>query len=143
MELSRLVYVSQAMTHMQDGALDDILTTARGNNSKHKITGLLLFDGVHFMQLLEGPTKEVEDTFSAIVKDERHRGVVRIASETGVERQFPGWSMGYAFTHEDVVPESTGWFPLTNGSLQTALPSRVDPSLRVLFTSFLSVTNAA
>lgn len=143
MELSRLVYVSQAVTPMHEGALEDILTAARENNSKHRITGLLLFDGVHFMQLLEGPAEALEVTFDAIIKDKRHSNVVRIASETGVDRQFPGWSMGYAFTRDDIVPESQGWFPLTNGSLQTALPSKIDPSLRVLFTSFLSVSNAA
>ncbi|WP_421789270.1 BLUF domain-containing protein [Hyphobacterium sp.] len=143
MELSRLVYVSQAVVPMHEGALEDILSAARDNNSRHKITGLLLFDGAHFMQLLEGPTEAVEQTFSAIIKDKRHKGVVRIASETGVNRQFPGWSMGYAFTRDENLPDSSGWFPLTNGSLQAALPSKVDPSMRVLFTSFLTVNAPA
>jgi len=141
--VSRLVYISRARQPVADGMVEAILETARAKNAERNVTGLLLFDGMNFMQLLEGPTPDVEAVFNAIIADDRHSDVVRIVSETGVQRQFPGWSMGYAFAPGDRLPDGKGWFPLTNGSLQAALPSKVDPAVRMLFTSFLSVARAA
>jgi len=128
---------------MSAAEIDDLLEGARTNNAAANVTGLLLFDGHNFMQLLEGPQEKVEEVFTAIVADPRHSGLVRIVSEADVDRQFPGWSMGYAFTSGAELPSRQGWFPLTNGSLQTSLPSRVDPAIRMLFTSFLSADKPA
>ena len=141
--VSRLIYISRARQPVPEDLVETILETARTKNAGRNVTGLLLFDGMNFMQLLEGPSEEVEALFDTIVADDRHGDIVRIVSETGVNRQFPGWSMGYAFSSGDNLPEGKGWFPLTNGSLQAALPSKVDPAVRVLFTSFLGVARAA
>ncbi|MEE2526879.1 BLUF domain-containing protein [Hyphobacterium sp. HN65] len=143
MTLTRMIYVSRAAGALETAEVDDILEAARINNARLDITGLLLFDGTNFMQLLEGPNSDLQSLFETIAADKRHENVIRILLEDTEERQFPGWSMGYSFVEAGHSLQGKDWFPLTHGSLKAALPSRLDPTVRVLFTSFLSVPKAA
>ena len=73
----------------------EIVEAARDHNERHDITGLLLFNGINFLQTLEGEAKIVEHLMDRIAADARHSGVVVIAKETVDERAFDGWSMAY------------------------------------------------
>ncbi|MGI9211145.1 MAG: BLUF domain-containing protein [Methylococcaceae bacterium] len=91
-----LVYVSLEIHPMTDSDLVDILTIARGKNLTLDITGLLLYRGGFFMQLLEGPEDAVDALYERVRRDERHSDVLLIYKENIVEREFPGWSMGFS-----------------------------------------------
>jgi hypothetical protein len=80
---------------MEDAELDALVAQARANNATFQITGLLLFNGLNFLQTLEGPRGAVEQVFSAISEDPRHHGVVRVQAEDTDERAFAAWSMAY------------------------------------------------
>ena len=141
--LARLIYVSTARKDLSFLHVEAILDVARSRNEHADVTGMLLFDGTSFMQLLEGPESAVERIFSSIARDNRHTGVVRIHSETDVEREFADWSMGYSLIEDPRAPSGDKWFPLTNEILRKHLPETLSPLVRNLFTSFLSVPRAA
>lgn len=92
--LERLTYVSSAIS-MHPQHLAEIITTARAHNGRHDITGLLLFNGLNFLQTLEGDAATVGTLMERIAADPRHSGVVVVAKEAVVERAFDGWSMAY------------------------------------------------
>lgn len=140
---ARLIYVSTARPDLTFADIEGILDTARTRNAAEDITGLLLFDGSSFMQLLEGPEDAVERVFSSIADDARHTGIVRIHSETGVTREFSDWAMGYSLLNDPRAPAGAKWFPLTNAILVKHLPAGMTPWIRNLFLSFLSVAKAA
>ena len=81
----------------------EIVQWSRTYNAKHKITGILLYIGDSFMQVLEGEKEPVLDLYKKIANDPRHSGVKKLVEGPIIERAFPNWSMGYkAFTAEDL-----------------------------------------
>ncbi|WP_421784974.1 BLUF domain-containing protein [Hyphobacterium sp.] len=137
--VSRLIYISTAKSGVTKKDVENILATARRVNAERGITGMLLYDSTSFMQLLEGPQDNVSKTFDEICRDGRHHNVVLIMRQTGVPRQFPNWTMGYSLLDDPRILQGEGWFPLTLSQLEKSLPAAIDPDIRVLFTSFLSV----
>lgn len=84
----RLAYVSTAHKAVKSSDLQDILESAIRNNSKIGVTGTIMFDGASFLQILEGPQKQVEAIYSHICTDERHNNIVTIYRESGTKRAF-------------------------------------------------------
>ncbi|WP_191575873.1 diguanylate phosphodiesterase [Achromobacter insolitus] len=91
--LSTLIYRSRAVTPMNAQDLNDLLTPARARNAALQVTGILLFDGVHFVQLLEGPDEAVNLIFDAIRRDDAHKNVVLLMQDHGPTRRFGGDAM--------------------------------------------------
>lgn len=91
--LHQLTYISTARTSLILSDVEGILEVSRANNSRHQVTGLLIFDGKRFLQALEGPLDTVEATFARIALDSRHRGLVKLSSRHVDEREFGAWSM--------------------------------------------------
>lgn len=95
MYLSRLIYLSNTPALQEPGAIEDILNKSKSNNKKNDITGILVFSGDYFLQVLEGGRTSVSQTFSNIAKDPRHENLVLIDFSAIDERMFGRWSMGY------------------------------------------------
>ncbi|WP_429912785.1 BLUF domain-containing protein [Glycocaulis sp.] len=133
MNISRLVYVSTARPDLMLTDIDAIVDTARARNEAEGITGLLIFNGFNFMQLLEGPPESVERVFASICKDTRHSGVVRILSASAGDRVFGGWAMAYARTG---AGHGAGAFALTTDALRAYLPEELPTDLHMLLVSF-------
>jgi Sensors of blue-light using FAD len=97
--LFRLVYVSRArIKPPKEGwkqAIQDILTTARTHNESVGITGALLFNGVHFAQVLEGREDEIKPLYERIRRDSRHFEVTTIEEAHTPKREFSAWAMAY------------------------------------------------
>jgi hypothetical protein len=89
----RLIYVSTAKFGLAETDLSNILEEATTANAQSGITGALLFNGLNFLQLLEGEQRDVRETYQRIVRDPRHTSVVTILQEDADERVFPDWSM--------------------------------------------------
>lgn len=94
-----LIYVSSSVQEMNPEELLDILKVSRENNVASDVTGLLLYKGGNFMQVLEGTDTVVMDLYEKIKKDTRHKDVSLISTEQIQKRQFPAWEM--AFTNLD------------------------------------------
>ena len=123
-ELLSVVYSSVATVPFSDAELAALLMRSRLNNSARDLTGVLLHRDGQFMQLLEGPAREVRTTLATIAADPRHSGIWMLEEERTAERRFGSWSMGYrALTAEDRMPAE--WFgsPDAAGRLEERLPA--------------------
>jgi len=94
LQIYQWLYIS-TVTPNQSVALDDILRISRRNNSAVQVTGLLMFNGKRFLQVLEGPSAAVAATYARISIDPRHRAPVILSRKTVAVREFGEWSMGF------------------------------------------------
>ena len=93
MLLTSVTYTSLARLDLQASDLEDIHRTARDQNALDGITGLLVFNGTHFLQIVEGSEKAIDELIERLRKDPRHTGF-EIRDRRKVEaRSFPEWSM--------------------------------------------------
>ncbi|MBP2160011.1 MULTISPECIES: BLUF domain-containing protein [Asticcacaulis] len=82
----------------------EILTASQRNNSRHGITGFLIFDKTSFLQVLEGDAPVVLETYERIKADERHADLSVIAASEVDARAFPDWAMGGFLRSPEVQP---------------------------------------
>ena len=94
--LVRLIYCSRAVPAVDQEELLAILKTARANNPRTGITGVLCFAEGFFIQVLEGGRAQVNQLYNRIVVDGRHGEVTLLGYDEIAERRFAGWSMGHA-----------------------------------------------
>ena len=102
--LQQLLYTSAAAVPFEQPAVDDLLEAARRRNQQAGITGFLLFDGSHFLQLLEGDARPLAALFdSKIAGDPRHRDVEQMIRQPIDRPSFSNWSMCYALVRDGAV----------------------------------------
>lgn len=104
MYLVRLVYTSTISEGFGSKDVEGILDSARKNNKKNNVTGLLCFSHNIFLQCLEGSRTKVNSTYHAILNDARHEKVIMLDYKEIVEREFDSWSMGYVPTSSLTEP---------------------------------------
>jgi len=90
-----LVYVSSAIRGLSNDDINSIVKTSEVSNKILNITGLLLYKGGNFMQLIEGDSEIVHILQIKIKDDIRHTGMITLLSENITHRYFENWSMGY------------------------------------------------
>ncbi len=104
----QLVYQSTATRHLTAGDLFLILEQSRANNARLQITGMLLYHGGHFLQILEGNEEVVRERYEVIARDERHEWVSLVMTGPNATRDFPDWTMGFRDLGPDQAP-AEGW----------------------------------
>ena len=93
MNLTSVTYTSLARLDLQTSDLEDIHRTAREANALEGITGLLVFNGTHFLQIIEGSETAIAELVERLRKDPRHTGF-EVRDQRKVDtRSFPDWSM--------------------------------------------------
>lgn len=90
-----LAYVSSATREMSEEDLLFLLEQSRNRNKRQNVTGMLLYAGGNFFQVLEGNKKDVEEIYQAICQDDRNKGNILVIKESISERVFPDWWMGF------------------------------------------------
>ena len=95
MALVQLIYVSSATEELSDEVLNQILESSVKHNSPQNVTGMLLYCGGNFMQVLEGEETEINETYKRICIDPRHHSIFLLSRERIKEKQFSAWSMGF------------------------------------------------
>ena len=90
-----IVYVSTATALFSVDMLTDLLEASRRRNAAAGISGMLLYKGGNFMQVLEGPEDAVHQLYERIERDPRHHGSIVLIKGTQAQRQFPEWLMGF------------------------------------------------
>jgi hypothetical protein len=104
-----LIYVSTSVKLPSDEELLDILKVSRENNSSKDITGLLLYKGGNFMQVLEGPDESVEALYKKIEADPRHKDLNVLSREQISTRQFPAWQMAFQDLDNPAIKNEPGF----------------------------------
>lgn len=124
MQLKTLTYTSRASLDLTEADLNDIHQSARHLNALDGITGLLLFDGSRFLQIVEGADEAIDHLVGRLRMDRRH-SAFEIRAERHVDgRSFPDWSM-------ELVRVSTGYRAAQN-EIASALPADVAEPVREL-----------
>jgi hypothetical protein len=95
MALSQLIYVSTATRELEADDVGKILESAVRHNAVNDVTGMLLYASGNFLQVLEGEEVAVDEAFSRISRDDRHRDIIEISRGTVPARDFAAWSMGF------------------------------------------------
>jgi hypothetical protein len=93
---ARLAYRSQATSLLEPRELAALLKQVRERNTGLGLTGLLVVDGMRFVQWLEGPAEALQAVWRSIERDPRHNITERLAVPSGHERVFADWRMGLA-----------------------------------------------
>ena len=94
-DLHEIIYVSTLAPDASVQVVADIAVKSRTNNLQADITGLLVFDGLHFCQQLEGCAREVDAAMARIRVDTRHSGVAVLHQGPLDKRRFRRFSLGY------------------------------------------------
>lgn len=92
MAIHQLIYVSDLVG--DEAQLSTILESAVRHNQADGITGMLLYSGGNFLQVLEGAAEQVQATYDRICLDPRHKNCLILLEHDVPERQFGRWSMG-------------------------------------------------
>lgn len=124
MHLKTLTYTSRARLDLSDDELGDIHETARHLNALDGVTGLLLFDGARFLQIIEGSEAAIDNLVERLRRDPRH-SAFEIRDERLVERRsFADWSM-------ELLRVSAG-YKAARDEVASILPAGVSTSVRNL-----------
>lgn len=90
-----LIYMSAASSTMTSAKARNIAEQSQMNNALTDISGVLVFDGTNFAQILEGDEASVRRLLDIISTDDRHSDLTVLAEGPKSGRSFAGWSMAY------------------------------------------------
>ncbi|SDQ47776.1 BLUF domain-containing protein [Microbacterium sp. cf332] len=121
--LLSVLYTSNARTPFGDDELAELLAQSRASNAAKDLTGMLLYRGGRFVQVLEGPEKTVRDLVAVIGRDDRHSDMRVLIEQPIVSREFSDWTMGY-----QPIAETTGAAPAGFRDTFDDLENAHDPS---------------
>ena len=122
MKLTSVTYTSLARLDLQTSDLEDIHRSARESNALEGITGLLVFNGTHFLQIIEGSETAIEELVERLRKDPRHTGF-EVRDQRKVDaRSFPDWSM-------ELVRVNASYFEARD-TLEDRLPDTVPEAIQ-------------
>ena len=100
MRLKSLSYTSLARPSLTADDVDAVHQTARHLNALDGITGLLVYNGRNFLQVIEGAESGIDDLYRRLLADPRH-SAMNVEDERYIEsREFPEWAMEFA--HVDI-----------------------------------------
>jgi hypothetical protein len=93
MKLTSVTYTSLARIDPRSSDLEAIQAAARKHNATDGITGLLVFNGTHFLQTIEGSERAIDSLIERLRNDPRHTGF-EIRDQRKIDaRSFPHWPM--------------------------------------------------
>lgn len=133
--LTTLIYRSLVNPGLRQACIQTLVQDAlERNNAKH-VTGILLFDGAEFFQVLEGEETVVNALFNRIRTDPRHSAVVLMMQDFSAYRRFndTGMQLFDACSHpeESILNDIRSLSQFRGGYLQ-------DDRIVRLATQFLS-----
>jgi hypothetical protein len=73
--------------------VEQLYDASLSHNRDAEITGLLLYDGIRFMQSIEGGVSVIDALMRRISNDNRHDSLEVMADQTIVTREFQRWGM--------------------------------------------------
>jgi hypothetical protein len=121
MALTQLIYVSSASRDLDQQDINRLLDSSVRHNAAYSLTGMLLFASGYFMQVLEGEESAVDEAMSRIKFDPRHHGVIVIADEAIVVRDFGAWSMGFRGINTSDAKSMPGYSSYFEGGFNASL----------------------
>ena len=134
MPLKSLTYISVASPTLSAADVYAIHSTATHLNALDGVTGLLIYNGRHFCQLVEGVESAIDDLVARLRRDSRHSEIVIEDERTISEREFPGWSMQLAQVSIDFLE--------ARENIIEQLPTELAPSVRAKIVELVGTISA-
>jgi hypothetical protein len=91
--LVQLMYASTMSDGLSETDFASMARRSAASNAQVGITGVLLSNGMHFVQVLEGHPKEVNALYNKIARDPRHFRVELLGYLPLRHRQYGNWAM--------------------------------------------------
>ena len=130
----QITYISTATVTMTTESLMDILNTARLNNISLGVSGMLLFTGTEFIQILEGNEQVVEKLLEKIKTDHRHKNFRIIEKKKITVREYAEWTMGFRRVDKQELKDVPG----LNNFFETDLSGSLDTTKLKLIHNLLN-----
>jgi len=121
----QLIYVSFSEGVVNKEIIKDIIDSSKKNNPALDVTGILLYSGGVYFQLLEGPEKSTLSLFEKIKKDPRHSDCEILGKTPTNTRLFEDWSMDNRELSDldlDVINTVLPWSSLASSSERKEIP---------------------
>ena len=131
-----VIYVSHSVGELDREDLKSILEASRRNNHAMGVTGMLLYKGGNFMQVLEGSDEAVAELYAKISKDPRHVDVTIVSKTYVQEREFPEWEMGFINMDDAEIKNMPGFSSFLQDELTAAFYRDNPTRARVLLLAF-------
>lgn len=93
--LTVFVYKSKKVHNFSESDLQALIKKSIDNNEIRRITGILLYSGDYFLQIIEGDNEEISKLYDKILSDERHEQLVEIITTQIPNRYFSNLGMSY------------------------------------------------
>ena len=122
MKLTSLTYTSLARLDLVSSDLEAIHRIAREQNALDGVTGLLVFNGTHFLQIIEGAEAAIDELVERLRRDARHTGFEIRDRQKVDARSFPDWSM-------ELVRVNASYFQARD-TIADRLPDTVPEAIR-------------
>lgn len=132
--MKSLIYVSRAAPGLKPDDLDRIHHSAINLNALDGITGLLVYNGTHFLQIVEGTPDAIDDLLERLRRDPRHNDLNVRDEAIVTSASFPDWSM-------NLVKVSAGRFEACE-DMAECLPDSVTSSVRTKMLDALTAISA-
>jgi len=122
MQFTSVTYTSLSRLDPKSFDLEDLHASAAAQNVSAGVTGMLVFNGTHFLHILEGVEAAVDALLERISVDPRHSGFEIRDRQKITERSFPDWPLA-------LVRVNPG-FAKASEAIETRLPSSVPEAIR-------------
>ena len=138
--LAQLIYRSKATPLFRRGDLPGFISAISLANKRQEMTGMLLFDGEYFLQVIEGRQNSLEDLLKVLKNDPRHESIVVLSLDAIKKRSFQDWgvTMIPLRSKEERAPD---WPEVLNDgqilSLPDTFPLDGDARMRSIVDGFL------
>ena len=125
MRLRTLTYTSRARDGLGEADVEAIHATSLTLNALDGITGMLVFNGTDFLQVVEGAEEAIDDLVQRLRADPRHHAFTVREDKFAEQRSFPDWGMA-------LTRVSRGRFEAKR-DIARALPDTVSDDVRAMF----------
>lgn len=131
MPLRAIAYASEAIPGLSMDHVDDLGRAAAGFNFEAGVTGVLLYDGLRFLQYIEGPEDSINVVYSRILSARSHRELIELGRGRVSGRFFPDWSMRLLWVEASEIRSVArgNWDGLSRGGALRKLSLVVAPHL--------------
>ncbi len=91
----QIMYSSIGRRAFSVAELAEMLEQFRAFNASESISGMLIYHGGCFAQVIEGPREAVHALYARICRDDRHYAVTTLLDRAVDAREFADWSMAF------------------------------------------------
>ncbi len=99
----QITYDSRAHTCISDRDIAKITIRSMRDNISNGLTGLMYYDDVRFLHILEGRPEQVADTMKRITDSSLHHSLKVRLMHRGPVRSFPEWPFGTLTANDPIL----------------------------------------